>query len=666
MSKRPHDECWSRVKFPNEKPPQREFNLWKRVIRELIPSTGTPHTLGPLKFETHKLWPWRHSVEDGTLLHIQGDTMDVYKPTQLSRHRNVRNRWTRLRINQPTTSSGERCTVREVAPAVVAIDSTAPDPPPEPSQDCFLDVLREWGCTWMWKSMRVTGDDGWLQQAIEEGTIRAVTDGSYIRELCPSVCSAAFVLECSKGRGRIIGSFPEQSPNTNAYRAELLGLLAIHLVLLAICKALRLTQGHVSIFSDCVGALSRTVSLPKSRVPSRCKHADILKNLMIQCKDLPISREYFHVRGHQDDRTDFDKLSRPAQLNCFMDHEAKSVLWGLEGRCPPRQEALPLEPVTAWVGKHKLNPSTSDELRFWVHQQIAKEVFVELKLMDAHAFDEVAWREIFKAMHTLPRLFQIWACKQVTDIAGTNKREYTIKKRKKVFHDPRCPSCASATETCAHVLTCREAGRVEVLNKSVDLLEEWLTDAKTETSLKQAICRFARGRGQISMAFVTFGQGSLLTSMAASQDSIGWLRFMKGMISKEMMNVQSKFCEIVETKLTPSQWAQGLSIKLMEVTHGQWLYRNVHVHDKVTGTLATKRKEDLKEAILDHLYIGEEGLAEEDKYLLEINLDDLENTSGIKQRYWLLAIRAARKWQELQTQEERRSIGTCRVQGGRA
>ena len=104
----------------------------------------------------------------------------------------------------------------------------------------------------------------------------------------------------------------------------------------------------------------------------------------------------------------------------------------------------------------------------------------------------------------------------------------------------------------------------------------------------------------------------------------------------------------------------------METTHGQWLYRNVHVHDKITGTLATCRKEELKEAILDQLYIGEEDLAEEDKYLLEINLKDLECTSGIKQHYWLLAIRAARKWQELQAQEEGGDVARVIANRGRA
>ena len=158
------------------------------------------------------------------------------------------------------------------------------------------------------------------------------------------------------------------------------------------------------------------------------------------------------------------------------------------------------------------------------------------------------------------------------------------------------------------------------------------------------------------MAVATGGQRAPYGGMADSQDLIGWRRFMEGMISKEMVEIQRQFCEIVETKMTAERWAQGLITKLLEITHGQWLYRNVHVHDKVTGTLVTKRKEELKEAILDQLYIGEEGMAEENKYLLEINLEELETTSGTKQHYWLLAIRAARRWQELQAEEEGGSV----------
>ena len=91
------------------------------------------------------------------------------------------------------------------------------------------------------------------------------------------------------------------------------------------------------------------------------------------------------------------------------------------------------------------------------------------------------------------------------------------------------------------------------------------------------------------------------------------------------------------------KWSRGLVVKLLETTHGQWLYPNVQVHDSMMGVNATLRKEELQSLIEDQLELGEEGLEEEDKYLLEINLDDLTTTSGETQTYWLLAIRAARE-----------------------
>ena len=115
-------------------------------------------------------------MAEGSLLHVKGDLMGVYKPSQLPRHRNIRNRWTRLHCDQPAELQGDICTVREVAPAVLAIASTTEDPPAKSAPECFLEVLEEWGCHWMWESIRMVGSDGWLEEAIREGTLRAVTD----------------------------------------------------------------------------------------------------------------------------------------------------------------------------------------------------------------------------------------------------------------------------------------------------------------------------------------------------------------------------------------------------------------------------------------------------------------------------------------------------------
>ncbi len=103
------------------------------------------------------------------------------------------------------------------------------------------------------------------------------------------------------------------------------------------------------------------------------------------------------------------------------------------------------------------------------------------------------------------------------------------------------------------------------------------------------------------------------------------------------------YTQVEGSNITSVQWAQGLIIKLLEATHGQWLYRCVQVHDRVLGPRATARKEEIQLAIKAQQEIGTEDLLEEDQYLVEVNLEDLESTSGERQEYWLIAIRAARE-----------------------
>jgi hypothetical protein len=58
----------------------------------------------------------------------------------------------------------------------------------------FVEVLQSWGNTLLWEHMTVHGGVKWLEHAIAEGTLVAVADGSFIRELYPNLCSTAFVL----------------------------------------------------------------------------------------------------------------------------------------------------------------------------------------------------------------------------------------------------------------------------------------------------------------------------------------------------------------------------------------------------------------------------------------------------------------------------------------
>ena len=90
------------------------------------------------------------------------------------------------------------------------------------------------------------------------------------------------------------------------------------------------------------------------------------------------------------------------------------------------------------------------ELRLWVQKQIAKSVFDKLRLMSPEQFHEVAWRQVHDAALKTPRMFQIWDCKQVTNIAGVN---WNLAKYTK-DQSSKCPSYDVEEKTCHQELCC--------------------------------------------------------------------------------------------------------------------------------------------------------------------------------------------------------------------
>ena len=76
------------------------------------------------------------------------------------------------------------------------------------------------------------------------------------------------------------------------------------------------------------------------------------------------------------------------------------------------------------------------------------------------------------------------------------------------------------------------------------------------------------------------------------------------------------------------------------------------MHDPVSGTIATAKKEELLEENEHQRDLGDAGLLEEDKYLAEVNLEEMASSSGERQHYWLLAIQTARNHYALKAQRE--------------
>jgi hypothetical protein len=201
------------------------------------------------------------------------------------------------------------------------------------------------------------------------------------------------------------------------------------------------------------------------------------------------------------------------------------------------------------------------QVLYLAHQKLARQKFQKMHILDAHVFNLVEKEMVHKTLHSMPKLFQQWACKQVMGIAGTMELDNTERKK--------FPICMQAHNTCTHVLFCDHAGRVETLKHTINLLEEWLRKGDTDPDLLDCIAEYVYGRGGQTMVNICHGLGDHFQQMAWDQDAISWRRFMEGMICTCMHRIQSLYHFREGTRLPPKCWTQGLILKLLEVIHGQ-------------------------------------------------------------------------------------------------
>eukprot|EP00804_Cyclotella_cryptica_P006975 CCRYP_007113-RA/>CCRYP_007113-RA protein AED:0.75 eAED:0.75 QI:0/-1/0/1/-1/0/1/0/1178 len=630
-------ERWSSIRFGKQRPPPSAFNLWRAALGHLAPGGRRRQRLGDFIHHTHVIWQWRYDPRRDILFYTTPHEVLQYtkqNAVRRARHSN----YSLQGLATEDIASAHICSVDDTQPDTIALRSHIKCTPQDTAFRHFWEVLHSWQYPRIWKNMKFTGDGSWLYEAVRAETLVCVSDGSYLRELHPHICSAAIMLECSRSGGQLSLSFADRSLSANAFRGELLGLMAIHLILHSLSEMCPALSGKVDIYSNCMGALQTLSNLPPSRVPPKWKHADILKIISTHGQQIPFRRRFFHVKAHQDEGTDWNELSRPSQLNCACDAAAKREIFesGTDNIPYPQ---LPSESLSIVVNNNKLTSDTESVLRYVAHKAEAKSLFISMGILTSDQFDEVAWDTVYRTLTDLPKMFQLFASKQVFGVAAVLGN---LAKQKAFTHlGVQCPNCMTCKETTAHLLLCPEVGRVQCVDQQLQIVANWLTSSGTNETLAELIMEFLITRGHMSHRL--HHSRAQYEPFISSQEKIGWSRMMEGMISAELLLLDQ--CAVLKDSaaLTVDGWAQQLVKKLLEATHGVWIYRNITIHDATAGMIVTKGKEQLLQDIETQIELGGEGLAEQDKWMLEVNLSAMDTSTGEKESYWLLAIRSARE-----------------------
>jgi hypothetical protein len=204
-------------------------------------------------------------------------------------------------------------------------------------------------------------------------------------------------------------------------------------------------------------------------------------------------------------------------------------------------------------------------------------------------FDEVDWEHLDLALKNKPDMYKIWQSKQKSGFCGTRVQVGLYLGT--TLPDKRCPNCGRR-ETAHHLLLCSNKDRTHLLIKNTDELGKWLKrDKITDLELVYWIPKYILMQGV--KPFADLGAMSpCMKASAKSQDIIGYCNFMEGYVLTHFYAMQNFHLAMSSSYLNGATWAKQFISKLLHVTHSQWIFHNISLHDKINGYLHKKKSEE--------------------------------------------------------------------------
>ena len=636
----------SKFRFPRETPSPSDWKAWEEFWRAYTREGLTLwQPLGAWVEPTHQVWEWLYNEEDDQLMRREGGGTTFFVRAAGGRASRSRVRYTRGWHEVDADPFGVPASVDSSVGDVANLLSTGPSLATGPSQPTdFWKFLKSWGGMWMWDQFHLddpsSADLTWLVTAIRNNTAVWVTDGSFDRKRAPTVSSAGWIVHCTATGRRLSSSFFERSPSASSYRGELLGLCAIHLFLLALTTFFELPHCHTSIHCDNKGALGQS-SWRRRRVKTGAACADLLRCLRSSKLALDVDISYCHVPSHMDRYLLWHQLNLAQQLNCMCDNLAKGAVHRSMRPDSPRDPdyLLPREHAALFVNGTKQSSDPARSIRYAEGRRAARAFLVGEQRWTDEKFDEVAWEWLDATLANKPDMFRMWLTKQHSNFCASRVQVG----RCEGLADTSCPNCGTPHERANHLCVCPDVDRTRLFRESTEKLEQWLHSRHcTNPELGYWIPKYILGRGLIP--FAELGRMSpAMARLAASQDKIGWRNFMEGRISKHFYPMQQLHLTSSPSFLNGGDWMKTFISKLLHITHSQWIYRNITLHDRNRGVLRLKDRVALLREI-EHLMLTEKRHIPSDcAFLLEFDMDKLKNSDLDGQQYWVYAVKAARK-----------------------
>jgi hypothetical protein len=521
--------------FGQEEPTKQDWASWEHFWRSYCGRfLEPPSLLGNWKIPGHRIRPWLLDSKWDVVYHQNYDTLHEFIPL-VERSTRLDSLYILLGEVNVVPTKVVPITVSKVEEDVVAVKEDRPRLPSlQPTKLLLWESLHAGGGDWM--SDYVSDkelDPLWLKEALEQGTAIIATDGSYSRTRGPHISRAGWVITCCKTQKVLKGSFCEKSRDASPYRGELLGLVALHMIILHICKYYHVRTARGKIICNSKSALNQS-SKQCRRVSLGTPQADLFRALRLIHQEVPgADLIYEWVKSHHDTRLPWRCLTLEEQLNTTCNTLTNSEVT----RCLTRQfqqdgpNLLPFERSAVVIDGIKITSQIAPTVRFALGKVDAQRFYTKaIDRVRGSNKGDLGWStEAFEAVdrETLARVtkinlegFQLWLFKQAIGVCATQKNMARIQD----ILDDCCPNCGKRGEDSKHLNRCTDPGQIKLFRAGLGKLKWWMNRShQTEPELTFWVIQYLLHRGQVWIANLSMlrPMSKTLQEAAESQDLIG-------------------------------------------------------------------------------------------------------------------------------------------------
>ena len=233
-------------------------------------------------------------------------------------------------------------------------------------------------------------------------------------------------------------------------------------------------------------------------------------------------------------------------------------------------------------------------------------------------FDLIDWAALSSALAPKPDMYGVWLAKQTIGVCATRRNMTKIGGGL----DDRCPNCLCGPERNDHLLRCSDPGRTELFDDDVRNLQTWMIGrANTNDEIADKIYTYLMLRGEVTMGELGNMSPDMAT-VAQAFDTIGWVDVMHGRLPVALRRLQQQHYQLAGEG-SADAWMTQLTRRIIDIAHGQWLFRNFSLHNKATGYLLLQRKEEVLTSITQLADSAPSDIPVESHFLLAIDPSNL-------------------------------------------